>query len=239
MSVRNAFLTLGVVLLTPVVASGADVRAVQLLIGPSWMTQSYTYDGRDFFGPFDPDESLLGPAGGIAIELGGVRPKSLTLRGEALYLRKGFREHLTRTNEEGVELGTFTWAPRAHFLSVPINLRWASQGVRSPGIHIQVGPTIDVLLRHDDSGVFDDMDRTTLGVDGEFGLDFRGFHAGLRYVTDLTNPYNRPSGTALASVKNHGVLVLLGWDLLPWLSAADADERNSCEHSPASRSARW
>ena len=179
-------------------------RAVRLLLGGGWMGQSYSYKDVDLL---DPDRKLW-MTGGVTLEVGVFGDSPLDLEVGAMIFQKGMQFDVKAYDEFGVYTGTVTLDPNARYLSLPVLLRYTfSRGTLSP--YLVAGPTIEIMLDHDDFEVFDEMDTANLGVQLGVGVEMGNIGASLRYTRDLNTPYNKPEGATLESVVNDGVLALV------------------------------
>jgi hypothetical protein len=125
-----------------------------------------------------------------------------------MVFQKGMQFEANQYDDGGVYVGKVTLDPNARYLSLPVLLRYSfSRSTLSP--YIVAGPTVEIMLDHDDFEVFDEMDTANLGVQLGVGAELGNIGASLRYVRDLNTPYNKPEGATLESVVNDGILALV------------------------------
>ena len=200
---------LAVSLTTGAEAGGPVSAGVSL--GGSTMTQTYTFiNDSDLL---DDNLSVLRGALGAYIELSLSTRFSAEI--EIIYLSKGVGIESIATNPDSPDaLGTVTTEYEIRYLSIPATAGFALlSGPVTP--YLFLGPSAEILLSHDDfSGVFENMDSLTLGLQVGAGVLWKRWGANIRYSTDLTNPYNPPPGALLESVKNHGWVGLVTFAVL-------------------------
>jgi Outer membrane protein beta-barrel domain len=195
-----------VLVATPAFALGP--RAIRVMLGGSWMGQSFNYTGADLFNP----DRKFWMTGGASVEIGLLGRSPLDLEVGVMYIQKGMKTEIKETDPEGTVTGTITLDPNARYLSFPILLRYRfGEGTISP--YLVAGPTLEVKLSSDGQKVFDQvydrMDTANVGIQAGVGVELGNIGASVRYVRDLNTPYDKLSATTLDSVVNDGVLALV------------------------------
>jgi hypothetical protein len=188
--------------------------AVRLLGGGGWMGQSLDYKNSQLL---DPDRKFW-LTGGVSMELGVFGESPLSLEVGAMYIQKGMQFDVA-VYDGGTYMGTVKSEPNARYLSFPVLLRYTlGRSFISP--YVVAGPTLEVLLEHDDFLIFNQMDSANLGLQLGIGAEIGNFGASLRYMRDLNNPYNKPADIGLdpldnplESVANDGILALVTFKL--------------------------
>jgi len=179
-------------------------RAIRLMLGGGWMGQSYNYKDVQLL---DPDRKFW-MTGGVSLEVGLFGDSPLDLEVGAMFFQKGMQYDVKEYDDYGTFTGTVTLDPNARYLSIPVLLRYTfGRGTISP--YVVAGPTLEVMVGHDDFVVFDEMDTANLGLQLGVGAEMGNIGASLRYVRDLNTPYNKPQDATLESVVNDGVLALV------------------------------
>jgi len=184
---------------------GTEIGPYGISLGGAWMTQTIEYDAGSPVSDI-VDGYTEGPSIGGFLWLRTLPWLSVSF--EALYIRKGFAWTAEARDINNAPLGTITEEFNANYISLPVSAvyehRWGRWGVSAFG-----GLSLEVLLSHDDVFVFNDAKPLTLGALFGGGLEWNRLGLSVRYVTDLTNAYDKPSTSFVDSVKNHGVMVLL------------------------------
>ncbi|MFH0778171.1 MAG: porin family protein [Candidatus Eisenbacteria bacterium] len=191
--------------------SGLGLKAAGLNLGGGWMGQSYEYDGPQLL---DPDRTFLWAGGPyLRLDLGSLEGWGIQL--EALYFQKGFKKDDFKVyDEHGDEVGTATLEPEAHYISVPLLLRLDfTAGSLTP--YLVAGPSLEILVSHDDFEVYDATGSATWGLHVGAGLESGRLGGSVRYVRDLQSSYEPVAGGTLDSVINDGIVAFVTLRLWP------------------------
>ncbi len=183
-------------------SSGAlELKSTGVMVGGSWMNQTYKYTTDEFHNP--ADNGIPGFVAGVfsSVELGHQFAASL----EAFYVRKGFEATFFATDQSD-PLGERTETFAADYLSLPVAVRF---GVDSHTLkpYCFAGLGAEIRLNSGDSELFHSFNSTTLSGHFGIGLEWRRFGLNVRYLRDLRNASD--PNLLLKSVKNDGVVTLI------------------------------
>lgn len=204
MTIRSWLCILGVVsILMASSAEAIELKGIGVVLGGSWMNQDYEYSpGYEFLDL--SDGGIPGLVVGAYSSLAIAHQLSASV--EAMYIRKGFESTFIDTDTQGNRLGERTEVYSAHYLSVPLTLRF---GVNANPVTASffAGLGTEILLDRGDSTLFDSFD--TLALSGHFGVGLAWRRLGLdvRYVRDFTNSVD--PAYSLESVRNDGIVATL------------------------------
>ena len=168
------------------------------------MNQEYQFaEDSDFQNP--ADGGLPGPILGAFLSIGLVDKFPGAV--DAFYIRKGYESTFVATDEFGERIGERTETVDAHYLSVPLGVRFEFQSYTvMPYLFAGIGT--EIFLSRGDSGLFDDFNKVTLSGHFGIGLEWPRFGMNIRYLRDLASAAD-PSGS-LDSVINDGVVKAYG-----------------------------
>jgi hypothetical protein len=192
-----------ILVVLPLSAQAIELKAAGVMLGGSWIDQKWEYvPGYDL--PNPADDGIPGPVVGAfsSIALGHHFSASL----EAMYIQKGFENTSFATDEAGLPLGWQTKVYYAHYLSVPVTIRF-ELGSNTVTPYCFAGIGAEILLSDGDYGFFDSFNSVNLGGHLGIGLAWRRFGLDIRYLRDLTDATDPVY--ALESVTNDGVVAAL------------------------------
>lgn len=189
-------LLLSLLLLLPSAACAVSFEGLGVKAGWSVYQPDFQYEGQKLFEP----DAVMGATGGVSAEWGLRRRSGLNLITELLYIRKGYEGD---DNGRAVDV-------KATYLSVPLLLKPSLAGDLK--IYVFAGPSLEILLKHDDEPVFDDYRKLGLAANVGLGLNIEGpgakYLIELRFVADLTDAGDAED--PLQSVKHRGLLAVVG-----------------------------
>jgi hypothetical protein len=187
-------------------ARGVRLEAAGLKGGAAYVSADFQYEGTEIVEP----SAIVQPTAGVFAEWRWSRRSRFNVVTEVSWVRKGYE-----ADRSSIVVGASN-PPRqvtADFLSVPVLLR---SNVRSSDLSLYLffGPSVEVLLRHDDDPILDRYHDLAIagyaGLGFELELDRRAsLLAELRFDSEFTNVYDSREGDPLIAVR-HRILELLG-----------------------------
>ncbi len=182
-------------------------RALELnvgaTIGGSWMNQEYEFT-EDFPYSSFADDGIPGFVVGAFLSVRLHRQFSVVV--ETLYIRKGYESTFVATLSNGGLLGEQTEVYAAHYLSVPVTLRFELES-KPVTPYFFGGVGTEILVSGGDTHTFDWFNSLALSGQLGMGLTWRRFGFDIRYLRDLTN--NVDPTVWVDSVTNDGVVAML------------------------------
>jgi hypothetical protein len=179
-----------------------ELKGVGATIGGSWMGQKHEFTEVYEF-PSPADDDIAG------VVLGAFLSAAMEHQFSACLKLCTFERDSSRplaTDEIGMPVGERTEVYAAHYLSVPVTLRFELEA-NAVGPYYFAGAGAEILISRGDSGFFDSFNTVTLSGHVGIGVVWRRIGLDIRYLRDLRDAAD-PSGP-LESVTNDGFLAAL------------------------------
>lgn len=188
-------------------AAALDFEGAGVKGGLAFLLTNFEFEGEDRL----DNDTATGPLLGAFVELEWSRRSAFHLVLEATWVRKGYEG----VRELASDPGPVDVDVSANYLSLPILGRVLFNDDEDFLVYAHVGPSLEILLDHDDDALLDDFEKWTLAGNVGIGVEFlltdplRAL-LDFRFNTDFTDSYGGGDVEQVSDVRQQSVSVAAG-----------------------------